>query len=164
MRPIHAVLIPALAALCAGAAAAEQPLGVVESADKGAVVLRFDAGVKLLPGSMVAIYGPGPVKKHPLTREVLVEERVLVAKAQIVDAAEPAKVKVRVTGSGGAPAVGFDAVPLPKEAAPNAAPALSGTPAAVSAPAQGAVKVSLPLTDPDGDVVGYTWGVAGAAG
>lgn len=167
MRPIHAVLIPALAALSSiggSIAAADQPLGVVETADKGAVVVRFDASVKLLPGSMIAIYGPGPVKKHPLTKEILVEERVLVAKAQVIDPTDPTKTKVRVTWSGAAPAVGFDAVPLPKEAAPNAAPAFAGTPAVVSAPVQGAVKVTLPFSDPDGDVVAYTWRVEGPVG
>jgi len=170
MRPIHAVLIPVLAVMAASVgvtgalAAAEQPLGVVESADKGAAVLRFDASVKLLPGSMVAIYGPGPVKKHPLTKEILVEDRVLVAKAQVIDASDPAKVKVRVTWTSAAPAVGFDAVPLPKEAAPNAAPALSGNAPAVSAPVQGSVKIALPLTDPDGDAVAYSWHVEGAVG
>ncbi|HEX3135872.1 MAG TPA: hypothetical protein VHX44_20080, partial [Planctomycetota bacterium] len=132
MRLIHAALIPALAVLTAAVGftgaldAAEQPLGVVESADKGIAVLHFDAAVKLLPGSMVAIYGPGAVKKHPLTKEILSEERVLVAKAQVIDAIDPAKVKVRLTWIGGiVPAAGFDVVPLPKEAAPNAAPALT---------------------------------------
>jgi DNA-binding beta-propeller fold protein YncE len=171
MRLIHAVLIPALAALTASAgftgalAAAEQPLGVVESSDKGTAVLRFDASVKLLPGSMVAIYGPGSVKKHPLTKEILTEERVLVAKAQVIDAIDPAKVKVRLTWIGGiAPAAGFDVVPLPKEAAPNAAPSLTGAVAAVSAPVQGSVKITLPFTDPDGDTVAYSWHVEGAVG
>jgi DNA-binding beta-propeller fold protein YncE len=167
MRPIPAVLIPALAALCGTAgslSAADLPLGVVESVDKAAVIVHFDAAVKLLPGSMIAIYGPGPVKKHPLTKEILVEERVLVAKAQVIDAVDPAKVKVRVTWSGATPAAGFDAVPLPKEAAPNAAPAFAGTPAAVSAPVQGSVKVTLPFSDPDGDPVAYAWHVEGPVG
>jgi DNA-binding beta-propeller fold protein YncE len=162
------VILPAMAlvmaAFSAPLAAAELPLGVVEQADKGMALIRFDASVRLLPGSMVAIYGPGPVKKHPLTKEVLVEERVVVAKAQVVDAADPARVSVRLTWSATAPVAGYDVVPLPKEAAPNAAPALTGAVPTISAPAEGTVKVAVPLADPDGDVVSYRWEFEGPVG
>jgi len=162
------VLLPALAlfagALYAPLSAADLPLGVVEQADKGVALIRFDASVKLLPGSMLAIYGPGSLKKHPLTKQVLVEERVVVAKAQVIDASDPARVSVRLTWIGAAPAVGFDVVPLPKEAAPNAAPALIGAAPAISAPIEGSVKVTLPVADPDGDVVSYLWTLEGPVG
>lgn len=162
------VILPALALLAgvlhAPLSAAELPLGVVEQADKGTALIRFDASVKLLPGSMLAIYGPGAVKKHPLTREVIVEERVVVAKAQIIDASDPARISVRLTWIGATPAIGFDAVPLPKEAAPNAAPALTGAVPAITARASSTVKIALPITDPDGDVVSYTWRLEGTPG
>lgn len=164
MRPTIAVLVPILGLLLNHAAAAEQPLGVVEQADQAGALIRFDASVRLLPGSMVAIYGPGPVKKHPLTKEVLVEQRVLVAKAQVIDATDPAKVKVKLTWSGTAPAAGFDVVPLPKEAAPNAAPAAVGAAPTVSAPGEGTVKVTLPISDPDGDALAFAWRVEGPIG
>jgi hypothetical protein len=163
------VLLPALALLVGALhapriSAADLPLGVVEQADKNAAVIRFDASVKLLPGSMLAIYGPGPLKKHPLTKEVLVDERVVVAKAQILDASDPARVSVRLTWIGTAPAVGFDVVPLPKEAAPNAAPGLSGAAPAISAVVESTVKITLPIADPDGDVVSYVWTLEGPVG
>ena len=145
--------------------AAEQPLGVVEKTDKSSAIIHFDASVKLLPGSMVAIYGPGQVKKHPLTKEVLVEDRALVAKAQVIDASNPAQVSVRLTWTSAvSPAIGFDVVPLPKEAAPNAAPALVGTAAPVSAAVQSTVKITLPVSDPDGDTVAYSWSLEGVIG
>jgi DNA-binding beta-propeller fold protein YncE len=162
------VILPALAlfagALHAPLSAAELPLGVVEQADKSVALIRFDASVKLPPGSMLAIYGPGTVKKHPLTKEVLVEERVVVAKAQIIDASDPARVSVRLTWVGAALAVGFDAVPLPKEAAPNAAPALAGAPPSFSAALESTVKIALPVSDPDGDAVAYSWMIDGPVG
>ena len=162
------VILSALAlfagALHAPLSAAELPLGVVEQADKSAATIRFDASVKLLPGSMLAIYGPGTVKKHPLTKEVLVEERVVVAKAQIIDASDPARVSVRLTWVGAALAAGYDAVPLPKEAAPNAAPALAGAPPSFSAAVESMVKIALPVSDPDGDVVAYRWTIEGPVG
>jgi DNA-binding beta-propeller fold protein YncE len=148
-----------------GLTAAEQPLGVVEKVDKTAVVVHFDASVKLLPGAMLAIYGPGQVKKHPLTKEILVEDRALVAKAQVIDASDPAHVSVRLTWMSSVPAnIGFDVVPLPKEAAPNAAPSLVGTAAPVSALVQSTVKISLPVSDPDGDAVAYSWSLEGVIG
>ncbi len=162
------VLLPALAlfvgALQAPLGAADLPLGVIEQADKGTALIRFDASVKLLPGSMLAIYGPGPLKKHPLTKEVLIDERVVVAKAQVIDANDPTRVSARLTWIGAAPAVGFDVVPLPKEAAPNAAPALTAAVPAITARAASTVKIALPLSDPDGDVVAYTWVLDGAPG
>ncbi len=162
------VILPALAlfagVLSAPLGAAELPLGVVEQADKGAALIRFDASVKLLPGSMLAIYGPGTVKIHPLTKEVLVEERVVVAKAQVIDANDPTRVSARLTWIGAAPAAGFDVVPLPKEAAPNAAPALTAAPAAVSAAIESSLKISVPVADPDGDVVSFAWTLEGPVG
>ncbi len=145
--------------------AAEQPLGVVEQADQASAVIRFDATVRLVPGAMLAIYGPGAVKRHPLTKEILVEERVLVAKAQVVDVSDPAHIKARLTWRSATPAAaGFDVVPLPKEAAPNAAPALAAAMPTISAPVQGTVKVTLPVADPDGDAVAFTWRLDSAPG
>ena len=145
--------------------AAEQPLGVIEKVDKASVIIHFDASVTLLPGSMLAIYGPGQVKKHPLTKEVLVEQRAMVAKAQVIDASNPAHVSVRLTWTSAVPpAVGFDVVPLPKEAAPNAAPSLMGIASPVTAAVQSTVKITLPVSDPDGDVVAYSWSLEGTIG
>ncbi len=168
MRTLSAASLPVLSLLLGHLSvtlsAAELPLGLVEQADATSAVIHFDASVRLLPGAMLAIYGPGTVKKHPLTKEILVEERALVAKAQVVDASDAAHIKVRITWSSAAPAVGFDAVPLPKEAAPNAAPALSGVAPSVTTPVQGSVKITLPVADPDGDAVAFTWHVDGQIG
>ena len=35
-------------------------------------------------GSILTIYGPGSVRKHPLTKEILVENRQLMAKAKVI--------------------------------------------------------------------------------
>jgi DNA-binding beta-propeller fold protein YncE len=163
MRLTRALLVPVLAAV-GMATAAESPLGVVEQADAGKATVRFDASVRLLPGAMLAVYGPGTVKKHPLTKEVLVEERALVAKAQVVDASDPARITVRITWSSAAPAPGFDVVPLPKEAAPNAAPAVTGVLPEISVPVQGSLRISLPIADPDGDALAFSWSIEGTAG
>ena len=74
----------ALPLLSAVLTAAELPLGVVEKVEAQQVLVRFDANVHLLPGSMLALYGAGRVEKHPLTKEVIIEARKLQAKAQIL--------------------------------------------------------------------------------
>ena len=126
LAPLLALFaIAVVAAAGAAADAAELPLGVVEQGDAQQVVLRFDPSVRLLPGSMVAIYGPGRVEKHPLTKEAIIEARALVAKAQIVGM-QDMRLRARVTWSSTPPTAGMDVVPLPNEAAPNAAPSLTG--------------------------------------
>jgi DNA-binding beta-propeller fold protein YncE len=163
-----AALIPAALAP-ATAAAADLPLGTVTTANGADLVLAFDPAAKLLPGTMVAIYGPGTVEKHPLTKEVLVEHRVLVAKAQLLDATN-AQLHARVLWptTPVAIAAGFDVVPLPGEAAPNAPPTLSATPAAVAAKVGGLATISAPFSDPDGDAMTFRWtlnaATPGAAG
>ncbi len=156
-----------LTLILAGAAgAAELPLGLVDSAEAGAVAVRFDASVRLAPGAMLAVYGPGKVEKHPLTHETIVERRQLVAKAQVVGGTgKDGLLRARVLWTSGvALAGGMDVVPLPGEAAPNAAPALTGALPAVSAPVSASVKVALPIGDPDGDALSYTWTLTGAPG
>lgn len=143
--------------------AAELPLGVVEQGDATQVVLRFDPSVRLLPGAMVAIYGPGRVEKHPLTKEAIIEARSLVAKAQVTGM-QDMRLRARITWSSTPPAAGMDAVPLPGEAAPNAAPALTVAAAEVAAVVESTVRVQLPVSDPDGDALSITWSIEGAAG
>ncbi len=157
----------AIAALGASASAAEQPLGLVEKVDGERVVVHFEADPRVAPGTMLAIYGPGAVEKHPLTSEVIVERRLLVAKVQALGA-NGAELSARVLWIAPAPApavaVGDDVVPLPGEAAPNAPPVLSGPQPTVSCPAGSTLALNLPISDPDGDAVSYSWSLKGQPG
>ncbi len=155
-----------LVAGLAGLAAADQPLGLVDVADAKQIGVRFDAAAKLTPGGMLAIYGPGTVKKHPLTKEVIVENRRLVAKAQLLRAVGEAPLPARITWVAAEAKIeaGFDVVPLPTEAAPNAPPALTGVVPPVNAVAGGTLTLRLPFADPDGDEVVYQWTAKGPAG
>src|SRR3954471_9666386 len=138
-----------LIALGASTSAAERPLGLIESVDGQQLVLRFD-GAHLTPGTMIAIYGAGSVEKHPLTKEVIIEQRKLVAKAQLVggDDAHPiARVLWPAAPEG--LAAGLDAVPLPDEAAPNAPPVATAASPKATAAAGSTVVVKLPIADPD---------------
>lgn len=146
-----------------GLYAAEQPLGVVEQAGE-TLTVRFDAAARLEAGAMLAVYGPGTVEKHPLTKEVIIERRQLIAKAQ-VNGIDGAVIQARVVWKTAvAPSAGCDVVPLPNEAAPNAAPSLTAKPQALSALVGATVAVRLPIVDPDGDDLGFTWAVKGPAG
>jgi sugar lactone lactonase YvrE len=163
--PIAAVTF-LLASAIGCLAAAEQPLGVVVEADAQQLVAHFDVSVHLLAGSMLAVYGPGRVEKHPLTKEVIIEARKLVAKVQaLTPSLEDGKVRGRVTWSdGSALSAGLDVVPLPNEAAPNSPPVLGAGPLEFSAPAEGSVRVRLPIADPDGDALSFSWSLQGASG
>jgi DNA-binding beta-propeller fold protein YncE len=144
----------ALAAACCAA----DPSGLVESVDGKALVLRFDAtsAARLVPGCLVAIYGPGQVEKHPLTKEVIIERPRLVAKAQITALVPSPQARVVWQAEGAAPAVGHDAVAI-TELAPNAPPAPTAVPAKVTAGAGGQLLVKAPVADPDGDPLICTW-------
>lgn len=156
-------LVPLL--LAATATAAELPLGLVETVDKAGVVVRFDPAAKLVLGQMVALHGPGNVVKHPLTGKVVTEQRKLLAKGQVITI-EGERMRLRVLWRAGEaqPEAGWDAVPLPGEAAPNAPPAASATLPAVSAPAGATIPIKLPVVDPDSDALIIAWELVGAAG
>ena len=160
-------LVPLLLASATLLAAAEQPLGVVEAVDKAGVLARFDtaAASRLVLGQMLALYGPGSVVKHPLTGKVVSEQRKLLAKAQFI-AYEGERLRLRVLWRAGEaqPEAGWDAVPLPGEAAPNAPPAVSVALAPFTAPGGATVQLKLPLVDPDGDALVVAWELVGAAG
>ncbi len=164
--PLALAAVTILLALAGAGIAAEQPLGVVVEADAHQVVVRFDASVHLLPGAMLAVYGPGRVEKHPLTKEVIIEARKLVAKIQALGGAfEDGKVRARVTWSdGSALGAGLDVVPLPGEAALNSPPVLSAGALEFTAPAEGSVRVRLPISDPDGDALSFSWALQGGSG
>jgi DNA-binding beta-propeller fold protein YncE len=153
-------LVPTLLSLTALVAA--EPLGMVESVNGRSLVLRFDASAtsgRLAPGGMVAIYAPGQVEKHPLTKEVIIERPVVVAKAQLTALAPATTAKVLWLQAGAALIAGLDAVPI-SEAAPNGAPvAIAATNAVTATPGQ-AVTITLPLADPDSDAVGYSWSLS----
>lgn len=157
-------LVPLLFA-AATATAADLPLGLVETVDKAGVVVRFDPAAKLVLGQMVALHGPGSVVKHPLTAKVVTEQRKLLAKGQVI-AIEGERLRLRVLWRAGEaqPEAGWDAVPLPGEAAPNAPPAASAAMPAVSAPAGATITIKLPVVDPDGDALVIAWELVGAAG
>ena len=167
--------VPSLLCLMAASSfAAESISGIVEQvkeADGGAqIMLRFDAqsAALLLPGEMVALYAPGTVEKHPLTGQVIVSRPVLAAKAQLTQvvglvAGQVAGV-VRWTVTGAKLTTGMDAIPLPKEAAPNAPPALTAAEPRLSATQGSAVNVQLPVADWDKDPLVTAWRLEGPAG
>lgn len=144
----------ALAAACCAA----DPSGLVDSVDGRTLALRFDAAAaaRLVPGGLLAIYGPGQVEKHPLTREVIIERPRLVAKAQITALVPAPTARVVWQAEGAAPAAGFDAVAIP-ELAPNAPPAPTAVPATAAATAGVQLLVKAPIADPDGDPVICSW-------
>jgi DNA-binding beta-propeller fold protein YncE len=150
--------------ICSTLSGADQPLGLLSEAKGSTATVRFDASVQLIPGSMLAVYGPGLVRKHPLTKEVIIEDRKLVAKLQIVEAADPAKITTRITWNEGALQSGFDVVPLPKESAPNAAPAATGVMPTIRAKLEATVKVNIPVLDPDEDTLVISWSLEGEIG
>ena len=145
--------------------AAELPFGLVEKVEKDAVQVRFDAAARVSFGQMVALYGPGSVTKHPLTGKVVTERRKLLAKGQVI-AATDGLTRLRILWRDGAaaPEAGWDAVPLPGESAPNAPPVLTSNPPAVNAAAGATIVIKLPVVDPDGDTLSFTWELVGAAG
>jgi DNA-binding beta-propeller fold protein YncE len=157
-------LVSATLAVVAALPAAERPLGAVERVDERQVTVLFDAGVRLAPGSVVAIYGPGRVEKHPLTKDVIIEDRKLLAKAQITGQ-DGGRYQTRVAWSepGAQLAAGLDVVPLPGEAAPNGPPAAGPAPAIAGA-GDASVAITLPISDPDGDALWFSWKLDGPAG
>jgi DNA-binding beta-propeller fold protein YncE len=161
------ILVPLVLAAAATSSshAADLPLGLVEAVDKTGVLVRFDAAARLALGQMVALHGPGVVVKHPLTGRVVTEQRKLLAKGQVV-AIEGERLRLRVLWRSGEaqPEAGWDAVPLPGEAAPNAPPAASANLPAVSAVAGASLAIKLPVIDPDGDPLVVAWELIGATG
>lgn len=148
-------------------AAADLPLGVVESVGADGVLVKFDAGTALAPDDMLALYGPGKVEKHPLTKEVIREQRQLAAKAQIIAVRGDGKFLVRTTwtAEGATIVSGHDAVPMPGEASPDAPPVLAAAAMpTVSCTAQGSVRISLPVKDPEGGPLSCTWTLQGPVG
>ncbi len=164
MRSFVTALIPLLAVSAQSLHSAEQPLGIVQNAQDQQVTVQFDGSVQLIPGTMLAVYGPGLVQKHPLTKEVIVEGRKMVAKLQIINAIDPQAITARITWNEGTIGAGYDVVPLPSEAAPNSAPAAVGKMPNVEEKVKSETLINLPITDPDGDIISVTWGFEGASG
>ena len=155
-----------LAALSLAAAlpAADLPMGQVIAIDGSAVVLEFGPAAQLTPGSMVALYGAGAVQRHPLTKEIIAERRTLVAKAQLTTHEQGRwQALLRWSATGAALTVGADAVPLPAEAAPNAAPLLA-TAANLRQTAGTSTLAQIAGSDADGDAVAYRWRLDGPVG
>lgn len=150
------------------AADAPLPSGIVEQIEQDGqvVVLRFDAAAaaRRLPGEMVALYAPGAVEKHPLTGQVIVARPVLAAKAQLTQVVGRIAGRVRWTAAGAKIASGMDAIPLPGEPAPNAAPALTAAVAKLQAGQGAAVALNLPVADHDQDPLITSWTLNGDRG
>ncbi|MDA3960467.1 MAG: hypothetical protein PF961_06735 [Planctomycetota bacterium] len=163
IRSLRLTVLIGVALACA--AAEDLPLGTLVQSVDGAVVVGFDAPSTLLPDDMVAIYGPGSVTKHPLTGEVTIEQRKLVAKAQILEVSGTT-LRGRVTwaGEGVVLEPGFDVVPMPGEASPDAPPVLSGAVEAVTVEAQSTVTLRVPVQDPEGGRLAVVWSTEGALG
>jgi sugar lactone lactonase YvrE len=159
-HPIAASILLASAAL-----AADQPLGLVERADKDAVLVRFDGATRIGFGQMVALFGPGSVVKHPLTGKVVTENRKLLAKGQAI-AMQDGLTRLRILWRDGSavPEAGWDAVPLPGEAAPNAPPAITTNLGTITVAAGATQAIKLPIVDPDGDAMAISWQLVGPSG
>lgn len=166
--PLRHFVVSAIVVACLltvpSAGAAEQPLGRLVAVEGTVVTVAFDAAARIDPGIVIAVYAPGAVRRHPLTDEVIVEERRLVAKVQVVDVRE-GKITARLAWreAGVELANGFDCIPLPGTAAPNAVPVAAVTAALTVAP--GAVlELAMPISDPDGDPLHVRWSIAQDAG
>ena len=145
--------------------AAEKPLGLVTDLKGEEIKVEFDSSVYLLAGTMVAVYGGGTIKKHPLTDKVVVRELEEVAKGQIVGAGgNLLRVQLTWKKSGVVLKPGMDVIPLSGENAPNAPPIQTGEIKGVSAPLQSSVRIRFPIQDPDGDEVSYSWELSGKSG
>lgn len=146
-------------------AAADLPLGLLQSHSEGIVEAQFNAAHGLLPDDMVAIYGPGRVEKHPLTNQVDTEYRQLVAKAHVLRVSDTViTAKVTFLKDDVTLEKGFDVVPMPGEASPDAPPVLNGSVEKLQVQAQQTVVLSLPITDPEGLPLGIRWGLKGDDG
>lgn len=165
MSPVRRIAAGILPLACAALSAAELPLGVVVQTDAEAVVARFDAAARILPGQVLALYGPGAVVRHPLTGKIVSEQRRLLAKGQAL-AVQDGQVRLRLIWRDGeaVPAAGWDVVPLPGEAAPNAPPALTAPIPALTAAPGATIPLRLPIADPDGDALSFSWLLVGPAG
>lgn len=153
-----------IATVVSGVAAAEQPLGRLVAVDGATVTVAFDAAARIDPGIVLAVYAPAQVQRHPLTDEVIIEGRRLIAKLQVRDVREglvTARVAWREDGS--ELANGFDCIPLPGTAAPNGVP-VAGTAAPLQVAPGAALDVSLPISDPDGDPLHVRWSLANDEG
>ena len=164
------MLLSACWAAAERANAADSPSGIVghvtDAADGALVVVRFDAQAAsvLVPGEMVALYAPGTVEKHPLTGQVITSRPILAAKIQLTEVVGRIAGKVRWLAPKATVTTGMDAIPLPKEAAPNAAPALTAPAPQLSALQGSAVVIQLPVADFDKDPLATHWTLAGPPG
>ena len=162
------LLSSALCVLCTLAVAedgADLPLGSVAAVDGDSLSLRFDADPRILPDSMVGIYGPGKLEKHPLTGQVIKEFPQLVAKAQVLRVAG-AELSARVTWRKPETVIetGHDVVPMPSEATPNGPPVLKAAVPSITVPLQGTTTLQVPVMDPEGGRLSCVWALGGTPG
>jgi len=153
-------------ALWGSLAAADLPLGEVTGVDGDRIEVRFDQDSELAPDDMLALYGPGKVEKHPLTGQVTIEQRKLVAKVHVLES-DGRTLVCRVTWL--APEVsveaGYDAVPLPGDASPDAPPVQSEAMLPeFSVEQQGLLRIAVPVHDPEGGGLACRWQLLGQSG
>lgn len=148
-----------LVGVLAGLAAADQPLGHLRSLGDGRAVVAFDTGVALDPGLIIAAYAPGRVERHPLTEDVLIEDRRLVAKLQVLDGRDGVyQTRLAWIAEGVTLDIGFDCIPLPAEAAPNGVPVVRGIAPLTAQPGE-VITLRAEASDPDGDALVSAWSV-----
>ncbi len=142
------------------------PLGILKvQADKSLVTAEFQSAHGLLPDDMVAIFGPGKVEKHPLTNQVTTEYRKQVAKAHVIKVtAKTLTAKVTFLKDDVILENGFDVIPMPGEASPDAPPVINGKIEDIVVDGQQTVTVHVPIKDPEGQPLGITWSLKGEAG
>ena len=144
---------------------AEKPLGIITEVNDAIANVEFDSSVYLQPGTMVAMYGGGTVKRYPLTDEVAVKDLEHIATGQIIGKGGNI---LRVRRTWKKPEfeikIGMNAVPLSDEAAPNSPPIQFSEINDISAPIQSSVPLEFPIKDPDRDRVLFDWELIGEEG
>ncbi len=154
-----------LVVLCASSiAAADLPLGEVKQVGAQTVVAQFDVVADVRTDTMVGIYGPGALIKHPLTGEVHTEKPQLIAKALVLKVSN-GEVNAKVTWLKKDAAIkqGNDVVPMPSEASPDSPPVLTGAIVPVRAEIQKTARIRIPVEDPEGGPLAIRWTLIGGS-
>ena len=141
------------------------PLGVITEVDGSNIVVENDTSVEVSEGSLVAIFGLGSLERHPLTKKIILMGAEQVARAQVTEKQEES-LSARIIWKDGDIEIipGMDVVLLSGESAANSAPVLAGEIQVIKALTQESAHIEVPIMDPDGDFVVYSWKIEGNPG
>ena len=152
---------------------ADHQYGTVRDVNGDELVIAMEDKIEIANGAIIAIYGPGSVRKHPLTQQVLVETKKLIANAKIIR--NRPSLLAKVIWAETTIQAGYDAI-YESGARPNGSPQLTNDqPQFVirsfngdekpitrdAIPAQSTIRIKLPIIDPDDDGLDFTWSVEG---